>query len=456
MIRCLSAILVSVLALLLLWGSVSWYCGNVAKRNLQAYVLSQSADLPQRFFSLELLDYQENFTGAEAHLVLKFTVPALAEQLGDVRLVARSVNGPVFMGREGLEFGVVRWKLRLDQVADQVLANSVQNVFVGQMAQAILRVDFFDQLHFRLAAEQLRSTNWSADQLHILGQLDLNSGAYDVAIGADHSELRLAGWKLMLPHPALSLQRLAQRVGLAPESNAPTLDFNSSHASLFSTQKSETIPFNLSSRGSIWLNNDTLSGDWQVLLENPPSQDVNYASFRLKFRELLAEGAYAYWKKRAYIEGLLEQAQWAQEEVETPEQQDFLISLYREAEQLQKAWNHDLIGPMLRYQDSQLSLDAVIKQADGVESQLNIAGQAEGESSQPQLKVTGKALIQASMLSPLVQQQLEKWQQRLWVSADETTFAADISMHEQQLLLNHKQVSWAQLIEELKQVLDDQ
>ena len=458
MSRRLSLFLMTCLALILAWGSVSWYFSQVSQQAFDDYVTQLSEQSHEHFFEVAVDEYQETFLGAEARLTVKFAVPALSELFGELILQAKRLNGPVFINESGVQFGSGRWVLSVDQSADEVLSNTVETLFDGELPQATIRFDFFDKAYFKFNARYIRSSDFSADDLALEGNFVLDKGAYQLQLTSKQNDISLADTSLNIPEMDLAIQRLAQNAGLDARSNAAVVDLNAKNSILSLSRQGKKIPLDISSRGSVWLINDTLSGDWQALFESKPSETSQTLHVELQFWEWLAEGFLAYWRQQAEIASLNEQAGWALDEgAETPEEQDFIMSLYADAERIERAQSRDVLKPMLKYEHSQLALKAQLKDNTGEQlGQMAIEGKADGSQQAPWLAVGGEASLTKHALSDSGASLLERWQQRFWLRRYEAIFEADIAVRNQQFLLNGIRVSLEDLSSELKQLLNDQ
>ena len=457
MTRRLSIFLITCLALVLLWGSVSWYFAQASQRAFHDYVAQLSEQSHEHFFEVLVDEYQETFLGAEARLTVKFAIPSLRELFGELKLQANRLNGPVFINNSGVQFGSGRWVLSVDETADEVVSNTVETLFDGQLPKATIRFDFFEKAHFKLIAQYIRHSDFSADDLALEGYFDLSNGSYQLQMTSKQSDLSLADLSLTIPNLDLAVQRLAQNSGLDARSNAAVVDLNADNALLALKKQGKKIPLDISSRGSLWLINDTLSGDWQMLLKAKASEAAQQLHIELQFREWLAEGFLAYWRQQATIANLNEQAEWALEEgAETPEEQDFIMSLYGDAERIKRSQSRDVLRPMLKYEHSQLSLKAQLKDNSGELGQMTINGNTDGSQKNPWLAINGDAGIVRNTLSDSGKLLLKRWQQRFWLRSYETAFETDIAVRNQQFLLNNIRVSWEDLSSELKQLINDQ
>ncbi|PID45346.1 MAG: hypothetical protein CSB47_09175 [Proteobacteria bacterium] len=457
MSRYLGATFILMLALLLLWAGISGYLVKSSQRAFDGYLASLSQRHYQHFFELEQTDYQETFFGAEATFTVRFSVPALREAFGDLPLKATRLNGPIFINKRGIQFGAARWVVSIDQQADQVLSNTLLSIFNGEMPQAVVRFDFFDQAHYAFEAKHIHSAPLRADDVTVTGWFDLNNGAYRLQLSAVAGQFISRVVRLTAPEVRLRIQRLAQNPGMDAQSNAATIDVDAESSYISLTSSARKIPLTITSRGSIWLVDDTLSGDWQLLADNPSEEPSAQLYFNLQFREWLADGFLAYWRQQARIANLLEQADWALDEgAETPEEQDFIMSLRSDAERMQRIQNQHILAPMLKAEHSQLAVDVQLKMGAEIPARFVVSGKAVGEPLLPSLDLQGEATVQQTVLNPQLRRHLDRWSRRFWLRNYETVFETDVAVRDKRLLLNSIRVSWRDFHDELKQLLSDQ
>jgi len=453
----LKLLLICTLALLVLWGSFSWYLSQKSEAAFHDYVAALNAHSREPFFDVAVDDYKETLIGAEALLTVNFSIPSFKALFGELKLIARRVNGPLFINEEGIQFGSVRWVVSVNQDADVVVSNTIVSLFNGEIPQAVIRLDFSNQAHYHFVAKHFHSRDLRADEILLTGHFDLSNGAYDLGFSIQNSRLSWGGTSVRIPEVDIAAQRLTQNPDLDGRSNAAIIDIIANKAMLQFSEQGKKIPLDLSSRGSLWLINDTLSGDWQMLFKSNPNETARQLRIDLQFRELIADGFLDYWRQQAKIANLYEQAEWALEEgAETPEEQDFIMSLYGDADRIKQSSSRDVFRPMLKYDHSQLVLNARLKDDVGELGHIAFEAGTKGSKQNPQLALSGDAGVVRDVLTEAGQTLLERWYQRFWLRRYEAAFEADIAVRHQQFLLNNIRVSWEDLSSELKQLLTDQ
>ena len=452
--RLLAFVLITFLTLVMLWGSSSWYFAKVTREAFDAY-LQQAAAVPQ-LLDIELLDYKETLTGAQVRLTVNTPVAAVAGQVGEVHLLARSLNGPVLITDSGIRFGTSQWQITVDETEDAVVANTLRSVFDGELPQISAYFDFFDQLHLDFSARQFIGAEWQAKAIHLQTQLGLLSGEYQAEATAKSVNWRRGEVSISAPDIRFDVNRVAPQQGLSAEANAAVVDFLSENLNLKLAGASSGVPLNLRSRSSLWLNNDTLSGDLDLTVKNPTLNDDQDGLLSVQFRDWRTEGLLAYWRLQSQRASLLQQAEWALEEVDTPEQQDFLWRLLDKADRIEQKLGQHLWQSLLVAERSSLDLNVGLRQAGLAIAQLNVKGAARTFNQHAGLQLEGDFRVDRQTLSPRWQSLMTRWQRRLWLRKYENEYEADIKLRDQQLLINAFRVSASQLAAELKRVVADQ
>jgi hypothetical protein len=153
---------------------------------------------------------------------------------------------------------------------------------------------------------------------------------------------------------------------------------------------------------------------------------------------------------------LLQQAEWALEEVETPEQQDFLWRLLDKADRIEQQQGQQLWQSLLVAGRSRLELSAGLRQSGLALAQLTLNGAADHFGQRAGLRLEGDFRADRHLFSPRWQALMTRWHRRLWLRQYENEYEADIRLRDQQLLINAFRVSASQLAAELKRVVADQ
>lgn len=452
--RILAFVLIIFLTLVMLWGSSSWYFAKVSRQAFDAY-LQQAETLPQ-LLNIELLDYKETLTGAQVRLTVNTPLAAIAGEVGEIHLLARSLNGPVLISDTGIRLGTSQWRITVDESENAVLANTLRSLFDGDLPHISAYFDFFDQLYLDFNARQFIGAELQAKAIHLQTQLGLLTGAYQAELNARSVNWRRGDVLLSAPDLRLDVNRVAPQHGLSAQANAAVIDLLSEELSLTLGDASSAIPLNLRSRSSWWLNNDTLSGDLDLTVKNPTLNEGQDGVLIASFRDWRTEGLLAYWRLQSQRASLLQQAEWALEEVETPEQQDFLWRLLDKADRIEQRQGAHFWQSLLLAERSSLDVSIALQQAGLSVVQFNAKGRAKTYAQHAGLQLEGDFRADRQALNPRWQSLMERWQRRLWLRKYDNEYEADIKLRDQQLLFNAFRVSASSLAAELKRAVADQ
>ncbi|MGB1310249.1 MAG: hypothetical protein ACPG47_03515, partial [Leucothrix sp.] len=345
-------------------------------------------------------------------------------------------------------------------------ASLTGDLFSSTQPIATLVHGFSDKALLRAEMANLALDNILLGQLIVEGEINTADLQHKLTLQASDLIYRSPHFALRFPDANLVSNHLA-------ESNTSTakeltkLSIEADAGELLIAGDSKKVPFHLRSHGSIWFNNDTLSSDWQIntatgkpisSVVSDISKQPNHlqADISLQFRDLLIGGFAQYLQNQSDIFSVLQQAEWAMEEVETPEQQDFLRSLLLDAERIQQSQSDNPLKPLLIAERSQLAINAKVTNGDAAPSQLFLGGSALSDAKEPALMLQGQVKVTQNLLNDGGLALLEKWNNRQWLRRYETDFESDITVRNERLLLNNFVVSVEGLSAELSQALVDQ
>ena len=423
------------------------------------------------FVELEVIGFQENLHGALAKIKIIPTSALIDETIENTTIILHRINGPLFINRHGVQLGVARWELSVkknDPDATEDALMGLDSLFSNQKPLASIGVSFFGNIHLRVDDEGSTLGKWASDALSVQGDIDFSSAQHQFQM--DVSGINYRGSRLALDFSDLRLvSESSGQANLQGPNNRHPMKFNIDlhNGELVFTGQSKKIPFNLQSHGSIWVNNDTLSSDWQIKVSNEDHSDAAnkleeekpgylQTNISLQLREFLLSGFWQYLNNQSEVFSLLRQAEWAMEDMETPEQQDFLRSLFLDADRIQQSQLDKPLKPLLIAERSQLAANVLVTNNEGVSSQLSLGGTAVKRVGEPELELKGEARIKNEMLDSEWLALLDRWSRKQWFRRYETEFESDIAVRNERLLLNNIIMSVERLSAELSQTLTDQ
>ena len=464
-------IFTALLTLSLVWGVSTWFIANSTQKNFASVLEVIASSKASALFELEVIKHDEGFFGSASEIKMIPVSSVLDESIELQRLMIHIKNGPVFLSREGVQFGLARWEFSLRESVPDVtteLSSTPRELIESNLPFGTAVIGFSEVVYLALSAAKHGIGNWAFDEIAVAGVLDLVNANYD--FNTRFSGLTYRQQEFLLSINDLTVESKSAR----SRESASTRDMltqlvlkvNQSELSLRGNEKK--LMFNLESNGSIWANNDTLSGD--ILLnstnDTPLAAKSVYGSLgesdvvmgaKLQFRELLADGFWRLLNAQSEIFSLLQQADWAMEDIETPEQQDFLRSLYLDVTRVTQSKLHNSLQPLLIADQSEVVFNASFSdRISEATSQFLLGGMAGGKAVSPELALKGEIKVDSKMLSKQTLALLDKWSNRQWFRHSETEFEADVAVRNKKLLLNNFLVSVDGLKAELSQALADQ
>ncbi len=443
------------IVLLLVWAGTSWWLADKSKQHFAMAIQTIEESSTGSFLEAELLSHNDSFFGSSSVIKLIPTSPLIDESIESQRFLLKKSNGPIFINQEGVQFGISRWELSIIETesnpTEQLLGNAI--------------VSFSESLDLTIKKPALTVANWSFKQVAVAGTLDFTSASFDIE--ADVFGLAYRHPQFLLSFEDVKLKASSRNINESPVITSQ-IALNTRKGELSLRDQQKRIPFTLQSNGSIWAKNDTLSGDLQIksaseewfksnsTLGSEKTDDL-VLDLTLQFREFLTNGLWQAVETQSEVFSLLQQAEWAMDDIETPEQQDFLRSLFLEASRISLAQLEDPFGPMLIANRSKLAANANVSQANSdLSSQFTLGGLSSGGSDKPILALKGEMKVDRQMLNEQARTLFDRWSNRRWFRQYETEFETDVAIRNQRLLLNNFLVSVDGLEAELSQAMTDQ
>lgn len=444
MTRYLKLAMLYALLLALVWLVSSLYLSKKTTQALDDILSDWSGSSAQYIAGVEVLSTDKGMFSSQRTVQVTPSVPHVFEQLGDFTLNIQQKSGPLIFDDQGLRFGRAEWTIGL-----------VGNEFSDEAhVQFKITNDFFEQLQVLGEVNQLNGQSWTSNDLTVQGVVNLSEESYQFVSVGKAVNIYVEGVHLKLADTRLE-------VASAPTSDNAAgslikIDINAGNSRLINEKNGKNIPLNVSSTTSIWKNNDTLDADFKVSFVNTLPLDRKEAYLAVQLRQWLTSGASVYFEQLLNSSHLLRQAEWALEEVETPEQQDFYRSLIYQAGNVDRLQWTDIVTPMLKSGQSQIAVDAGFKQSTQQLAQLRLSGSAKGLKSGLNLPLSGNINVATSQLDDKIMKLLKRWAGRGSLREYETSFESDLAIQEQEFLLNNGRVSLVRLKDELMRALTDQ
>ncbi|RVU84744.1 hypothetical protein EOL70_10860 [Leucothrix sargassi] len=437
MTKSLKFLSLGIVFIALLYVASSYFFAKQSRELVDDIILNWNDSSAKYLAEVELLSSEDTLFGSQKVLQVTPSLPYLYEQFGDFTVSIQMMTGPVLWGEQP-SIGRSSWLITTDTDSQLVVLD-----------------DFSSALSWKLDLEQLKTTSLFINNLNAEGVFDLESQASGFKGHAENIDTCVNGHCYQLGQSDLSIDTQLGADGKEANSSAK-ITLNIEDAVLVGEKSTENKRLNVSSVASVWKNNDTLDADLEVSLVNTLSLDNEQATATLQMRQWLVEGVVDYLTILADSSHYQRQAEWALEEVETTEQQDFYRWLVDKAGSAARLSWTDIVLPMQKAESSQLLLKAELKKSIEQLAQVNLSAAASGQPDQVTLPLTGELRINSESLDDAMKRLLRRWASRGLLREYETAFESDLRVRGKQLLLNNGSVPWLRLRDELKRTVTDQ
>jgi len=334
--KILSAIFLLILLLIIMLALSGWYFGASAEKTLVGYLQKKPLITSKDIFNVELQDYRKTLFGAKAKLKISSDIPIIAEKIGEIDLIAKLLNGPVFVTKRGISTGVYRWFITVDK--SKLTKSKKENLrafFPNQLPHVIIRADFEKKVHY------------SSDFLSTFGQINL-AGIFNLKQEKHHGTLKMQNFHYDFPPNQLT----AKQVKLdyqGQSSQVTTIAINTPNKMAVEIPNlkiklqhlKKPIELALKASSTIRQTNGYINGYANITTallnrkqqENKPLP-IDKANISVMLRGISTQGFLKYKALEAELNNLKLQAQWSlQENGEFPEGQDQIWQLYNEIDE---------------------------------------------------------------------------------------------------------------------------
>lgn len=320
-----------VLIAVMLWGFFWWSVVKKSEEQLSHFLQESFHDDALNSIDAELLQYKVGLTGAKASIKVSSKIEVIEEQMGELYIQARLINGPVFYNDGAIHFGKAMWMLSLDASLNKDKAidssqDKLQEIITPAVPFMSILVDFED--HFTYHSHIKNLSTASIDAEHIISDGSVSSKALENEFSIHIRSLSLMTEYGAVEIPTMNLsvkvskQRTEQRKKIIFSTDSFMIDFPKA----LSKQQTYTADID----GNLFYLNNLLSGLSNVRLEVKKTPvETEKSQLEVSFHKLSVEGYQSFLFAEAEIFNLYEQVQWTLEEnAETPEGQDHIWHLY--------------------------------------------------------------------------------------------------------------------------------
>ena len=351
-----SSLFLLIILIFILWALSGWYFGASAEQAFKAYIQSNAENSAKQTFRLELLDYHKSIFGAKAKLKISSDIPVIAEKMGEIELIAKLLNGPLFITKNGVSMGSFRWFVAANEANfTEAKKENLRAIFPHLLPRLIIRTDFAKNVHYsskfqtNLADINLQGMV-NSETKNNSGKLLLQNFHYDFLPNQIFAE------KININYHRLKRNTPAYKPGNTIV-NIPVLQIKIDGLK-------QTLKLALDATSSISQTNGYLNGYSKIKLKRLAGKSVDSkkqstkqgdkkipvdkASFTVFLKGLSSEGFLRYSELEAELDNLKQQAQWSlQENGEFPEGQDQIWQLYNEIEEISQRLPSIILNQML-------------------------------------------------------------------------------------------------------------
>ena len=403
------------LLLVLLYLSLGRYFADQAEEAFRQYLYTHSKTPGEKLLRIELLNYDRTLLGARARLRLSSDIPVVAERIGEINIMAKLINGPVFLSRQGVSTGSSRWLFSIDKKnsTEAELAN-LRVIFPQQFPRIVVQTDFrhranyFARLDTQLA--QLRLSGFY--QFETAEQTESNHGSIQI----DKLHWGVPPKTLLAESIAISFQQngAAVSAGYKPGLIAVRSPLVLIGHPLFK----DKLSISLVAKSDLGIDAGLLNGFVQLNVKQSQQKNKELpfetARASLHFAGLSAEAIVALSESKAELDNLKQQVNWILEDMgEYPEGRDALFALNDKIKSAQMTLNQLLLNKILHGKDSKFRLEISTRQGENNSFiRLNLAGKKNKEKNAYQSE-SALAPLLTTMDGEMTGRLSNQWQQYL-------------------------------------------
>ena len=301
------------------------YFGSIAEQSLKRYLKKNNEVLKESLLHFELINYHKTLFGAKAILRMTSNAPYFDENIGDVTLIAKLLNGPLFVTKRGISIGNLRWYVSIDESAlSERERQNLRVLFPNVLPHLIIQTDFEGRINY----SSVLSTAFA--KIVAFGVYELKSKSHQGEITFDN-----------LRYDSFPNQILADKVkfiykyhiGINYDYGLDSTLIITPSLLLKSQPLKDPVKFKVRAITNVVSENGYFSGSIETIFDNVNKTQlpIDEARLSLNFEGLSSNGFFRFNEKKAEIDNLRKQAKWSLEEIgEFPEGQDQIWQLYDE------------------------------------------------------------------------------------------------------------------------------
>ena len=355
--------LVLIVVFIILLLSLGRYLGIQSESAFRQYLYTHTEILGEKLIRIELLSYRKTLLGAKAQLRLSSDIPAVSERIGEVSIIAKLMNGPFFITKQGVSIGSSRWLFTIDEAnsTESELAN-LRVIFPQQLPNIIVRTNFKHQAHYfsRLETSVAKLVLSGFYQFETPEKSESNHGSIQI----ERLQLGVKPNTVSADTVSISYQQNGQAVSAGYKPGVTAV--RSPSVVIKHSYLKDTLELSLVAKSDLAIEAGFLKGFVQVELKQlQTNTELPFESAKatLRFDGLSAEGMVALSESKADLDNLKQQVNWTLEDMgEYPEGRDELIEINDKIKSAHVTLNALLLNKMFSGENSVFEVEVSSQQ----------------------------------------------------------------------------------------------
>ena len=214
--KLLLILIIFFLTSIMLWGFWGWFIAKESEQQLKAFISDSFHQDELNSINAEILQYKPSFSGARITIKISSKVEFIREQIGELFLNAKLLNGPIFYDDGKLLFGKALWKISLDKsIAAEHLADTsqakIQGLFKSKVPFLSILLGFDNSLSYQSHIRDLSSASVQIKNIVSAGKIDKNTHS-------NHLSVQFQGASFMTETGVISIPKLDIEINIDKQS----------------------------------------------------------------------------------------------------------------------------------------------------------------------------------------------------------------------------------------------
>ena len=350
-------LIIIILSSVMLWGFWGWFVAKESEQQLKKILQKNVHNAQLSSIDAELLNYKTHFLGADASVKVTSKVAFIKEQIGELSLNVKLLNGPLFYDDGKVLFGKALWKISLDSSSEKINIlgtekNKTPDFFKKNTSFLSVLIGFDNSLSYQSHITKLSSASLQIKDIASKGNIDKNALSSHLRIYIKDISLLTDLGIINIPELDISINIDQQPFLLQKHISYITKPF------LISLNSSKKLRISFTSKGNFSYINNKLSGLFRLNDNTLAKPILEVAAYNLS-----VEGYHSFLQVEAHVLNLKQQVQWILEEgAETPEDQDHIWQLYEQLNTIRNSITRVMTEEIFVKESSRLKLSLELPQ----------------------------------------------------------------------------------------------